>query len=641
MVDKKKTKLDYHPVKVICPSQDFVGCSSRFLVSEDEATNEHKYSTEDNTSYERTNKSEDIHLSSPGNSEQSSQKRHKSTSNENSISIQNSPPHKITFQSDHRTLEEDEPCMSKGRVEPELASRCCITMKEKVIMKRKLNEEDKPSDFALVDGVIYIRKSAVDACAATKGTPKFEHGSIPGPKSEPTEQKSLGADPESTSVDSPALKIDKFEQPARPDDIADEYKAVQADIKECATCCKTLKCGLKDLLRMCHSEPDAVIKLYNDRQGHCGVPDEESGEAFIFQMEKTHGTVFGDEKYHYLMVDKSTLLNEAIPDVPEPKDVKSVNKKSARLADEVTSRDQKRSNIPIFSEVLIQTEPQLKAPSDFHLPTRHSQESGMDSQKQSDNTLVLKQPSRDTTRESDPMDLQKEGVSDRTITTKTESEPISLAEMLEPHGHSRRISIIWDDAIDPATKMVKLASSNHQERRVSAISWSGVDTIRNVPREKESDSQGSPSSSSDFQKATRKGMTQNSFFENIVKEERKKNEEAVNRPRGRSLVSPTERAPSKKKWFGLLKSRKQSDSSNDGAPKQGAIRRRSVIESVNRDADEVDSAYLIKDLSHEEQSISSQNSPRNSLEAYRRRSVPLGRPVFEKKREINQYLHNV
>ncbi|KAG5861050.1 hypothetical protein JTB14_026794 [Gonioctena quinquepunctata] len=99
---------------------------------------------------------------------------------------------------------------------------------------------------------------------------------------------------------------------------------------------------LQELLRMCSTDPDAFIRSYENRTVDVDHRQLEEGTKVV--NLKTYGPVYGDKKYHYLMVDDSTD-----PDIPELEKIEP-SEKSFR----------------VFSETLLTVQPLNSNDNMFH-----------------------------------------------------------------------------------------------------------------------------------------------------------------------------------------------------------------------------------------------------------------------------------
>nr|XP_023026464.1 uncharacterized protein LOC111514457 [Leptinotarsa decemlineata] len=148
-------------------------------------------------------------------------------------------------------------------------SICCRTVNERSIVKLELEKEDEPGDYVALQGPMFIRKSLL-GCISTS-------------EQESQEQQTV--------------------EPI----ISDTVKS----FLNCKQCCREGKCIAKKLLHICESDPEAIIEMYRSQiieQSNLRVEDLSSSSSF--QMQKTHGEIYGDQKYHFLMVDKTMSVDE-------------------------------------------------------------------------------------------------------------------------------------------------------------------------------------------------------------------------------------------------------------------------------------------------------------------------------------------
>nr|CAH7713314.1 unnamed protein product [Callosobruchus chinensis] len=141
-------------------------------------------------------------------------------------------------------------------------------------LKKELSSKDRPDDYILLEGPVYIRKNCLDVNGGTCRGTCCNYG------------KEIELDPEPVTRE-----------------LNEEQR-----FQECRKCCAQIKCGEK---KICDEDLEDIVatyeKLYLSNQSESKYRVEEddsdpSGKPAT-GLSKTHGETPGDCKYHFLMTD--------------------------------------------------------------------------------------------------------------------------------------------------------------------------------------------------------------------------------------------------------------------------------------------------------------------------------------------------
>ncbi|CAH1982039.1 unnamed protein product [Acanthoscelides obtectus] len=143
-------------------------------------------------------------------------------------------------------------------------------------LKYKLSRNDKRSDYVLLTGPFYIKKSCVGAkdkvSKATSGTPASDVG----------------------------------------DTIASASRLQSERFRKCRECCRSHGCAMPELKQLCVLEPDIIIQ-YQQQYLSDKVPrrleedDFDPKAEYVPYLVKSHGYPPSNDKYHFLMLDMECL----------------------------------------------------------------------------------------------------------------------------------------------------------------------------------------------------------------------------------------------------------------------------------------------------------------------------------------------
>ncbi|KAG5894384.1 hypothetical protein JTB14_015661 [Gonioctena quinquepunctata] len=153
------------------------------------------------------------------------------------------------------------PCSTKG----------CPATSKRSILKLELEKGDKATDYLVVKGPMYVRRSLIRDSSPVELDLKNPS----------TMQKTQAINPGTVKA-----------------------------LEECKKSSKKGICAAKELIELCEYDPDSIINMYRSQRTDKPYLTEENIASNEFLMQKTHGDIYGDPEYHYLMVDKFTNVNE-------------------------------------------------------------------------------------------------------------------------------------------------------------------------------------------------------------------------------------------------------------------------------------------------------------------------------------------